>query len=90
MAASLLETRGLSARGNLHLTSDTVTGRVWCSFAFCYDPDQRLYENFEALGREFVSALSEEKLIEMLTEIQSDIRQIKFDLQLLLKWQSKP
>jgi hypothetical protein len=32
-----------------------------------------------------VSALSEEKLIEMLTEIQSDIRQIKFDLQLLMK-----
>jgi hypothetical protein len=37
-----------------------------------------------------VSALSEEKLIEMLTEIQSDIRQIKSDLQLLLKQQSKP
>ena len=37
-----------------------------------------------------MSALSEEKLIEMLTEIQSDIRQIKFDLQLLLKQQSKP
>jgi len=35
-------------------------------------------------------ALSEEKVIEMLTEIQSDIRQIKFDLQLLLKQQSKP
>jgi hypothetical protein len=37
-----------------------------------------------------VSALSREKLAEMLTEIQSDIRQIKFDLQLLLKQQSKP
>ncbi len=37
-----------------------------------------------------MSALSEEKLIEMLTEIQSDIRQIKFDLQLLMKQQSKP
>jgi hypothetical protein len=36
-----------------------------------------------------VSALRREKLIEMLTEIQSDI-QIKFDLQLLLKQQSKP
>ena len=37
-----------------------------------------------------MSALSEEKLIEMLTEIQSDIRQIKFDLQLIMKQQSKP
>ena len=37
-----------------------------------------------------MSALSEEKLIEMLTEIQSDSRQIKVDLQLLPRQQSKP
>ena len=37
-----------------------------------------------------MSIFSEEKLIQMLTEIQSDIRQIKVDLQLLLKRQPKP
>ena len=37
-----------------------------------------------------MSTLSEEKLIEMLTQIQSDIRQITFDLDSLVKQQSKP
>ena len=34
-----------------------------------------------------MGTLSEKKLIEMLMEIQSDIRQIKYDVQLLLKQQ---
>jgi hypothetical protein len=36
-----------------------------------------------------MGTLSEKKLIEMLMEIQSDIRQIKYDVQLLLKQQSQ-
>jgi hypothetical protein len=36
-----------------------------------------------------MGTLSEKKLIEMLMEIQSDIRQIKYDEQLLLKQQSQ-
>ena len=55
-----------------------------------YLPVRRLYEISRHQGEKIVSALSEKKLIEMLTEIQSDIRQNKFDLQLLLKQQSKP
>jgi hypothetical protein len=70
-----------------------VTGRARRASHFRqadYHPPQSSLRHFEASGREFVSALSDEKLIEMLTEIQSDIRQIKVDLQLLLKQQSKP